>query len=97
MTIQRQLDTTKEAMMGRKIKGYFADLFSLWYQWWIWSYDQLLLLPQLMNKMLAENITERERYARGRAVLVLQEPGRVAWFQGEIYSRERTERIVLWN
>ena len=27
---QRQLDTTKEAMMRWKIKGYFADLFSLW-------------------------------------------------------------------
>ena len=26
---QRQLDTTKEAMMRWKIKGYFADLFSL--------------------------------------------------------------------
>ena len=46
-------------------------------------------------KMLAENITERETYARGRAVL--QEPGRAAWFQREIHSRERTERNVLLN
>ena len=51
-----------------------------------------------MSKMLAENITERERYARGRAVLVLQEPGRVAWFQGEIqhiFQGENGEECVV--
>ena len=44
------------------------------------SYEQLLLLPRLIYEILTENITERETYAWGRAVL--QEPGRDA-FQGE--------------